>query len=66
MDSLHYLTLGELASRLESRAVSPVDVTRQMLERIDALDGFGSGLDSESELDSNSGSERGCETAPLR
>jgi len=39
MDSLHYLTLAELASRLQSRAISPVDVTRQMLDRIEALDG---------------------------
>ena len=39
MEALHYLTLSELASRLESRAISPVEVTRQMLERIDALDG---------------------------
>ena len=39
MESLHYLTLFELASRLENRTISPVEVTRQMLERIDALDG---------------------------
>ncbi|MAG33919.1 MAG: Asp-tRNA(Asn)/Glu-tRNA(Gln) amidotransferase GatCAB subunit A [Deltaproteobacteria bacterium] len=38
-ESIHYLTLGELASRLESRVISPVEVTRQMLERIDRLDG---------------------------
>ncbi len=38
MEPLHYLTLGELAARLESRALSPVEVTRQMLERIGALD----------------------------
>ena len=39
MEPLHYLTLGELASRLERREISPVEVTRAMLARIDALDG---------------------------
>jgi len=38
-ESLHYLPLFELASRLESRSISPVEITRHMLERIDALDG---------------------------
>ena len=39
MESLHYLTLFELAAQLESQTISPVEVTRQILDRIDALDG---------------------------
>jgi len=38
-DSLHFLSLEELASRLESRALSPVDVTRHLLDRIAHVDG---------------------------
>jgi amidase len=37
-DSLHYLTLRELASRIESGDVSPVEITRRMLERITTVD----------------------------
>lgn len=37
-DDLHYWGLLELAERLERREVSPVEVTRAQLERIDALD----------------------------
>ena len=39
MDSLHTLTLGELARHIARRELSPVEVTRQILDRIDALDG---------------------------
>src|SRR5262245_23336025 len=38
MDPLHFLTLDELAGHLRRRELSPVEVTRQLLERIDALD----------------------------
>ncbi|MCC6177540.1 MAG: Asp-tRNA(Asn)/Glu-tRNA(Gln) amidotransferase subunit GatA [Chloroflexi bacterium] len=37
---LHYLTIRELAKAIASREVSPVEVTRATLERIDALDGL--------------------------
>ena len=36
---LHYLTLTELSARLEARELSPVEVTRALLERIERLDG---------------------------
>ena len=36
---LHYKTITEVAGLIESRELSPVDVTGAMLERIDALDG---------------------------
>ena len=36
---LHYQTITELASRIESKAVSPVEVTEALLERIEAIDG---------------------------
>jgi amidase len=39
MEPLHYLTLSELASRIEGRSISPVEATRHELDRIDALDG---------------------------
>ena len=39
-DSLHFLSLEELAPRLESRALSPVDVTRHLLDRIAHVDGY--------------------------
>lgn len=35
---LHYLSLGELARRLDERAFTSVDVTRALLERISHLD----------------------------
>jgi amidase len=38
MTELHYLTLTEAASAIRSRAVSPVELTRAMLDRIAALD----------------------------
>ncbi|HEY4210401.1 MAG TPA: amidase [Steroidobacteraceae bacterium] len=38
-DSLHFLSLQELASQLQSRALSPVDVTQYMLDRIAKIDG---------------------------
>lgn len=37
-DALHYLELTELAARLEAREVSALEVTRALLDRIDALD----------------------------
>src|SRR5262249_46234221 len=39
MSQLAALTIHELAPLLERRAVSPVEVTAEMLARIDALDG---------------------------
>lgn len=37
-DALHYLELTELAARLEAREISALEVTRALLDRIDALD----------------------------
>jgi amidase len=37
-EPLHYLSLGEMARRIASREISPVDVTQQMLARISRLD----------------------------
>jgi hypothetical protein len=37
--SLHYLGLMELATRLERRDVSPIEVTQAQLDRIATLDG---------------------------
>jgi amidase len=39
LSSLHFLSIQELASQLQSRALSPVDVTRHMLDRIAKIDG---------------------------
>ena len=39
MDALHYLPISEIATRLRSRELSSVELTRHMLERIDSLDG---------------------------
>ncbi len=36
---LHYQTITEVAARLQSREISPVEVARAMLDRIAALDG---------------------------
>ena len=36
---LHYLELVDLAARIHSKEVSPVEVTRAQLERIEAIDG---------------------------
>ncbi|HAG55894.1 MAG TPA: Asp-tRNA(Asn)/Glu-tRNA(Gln) amidotransferase GatCAB subunit A [Dehalococcoidia bacterium] len=36
---LHYKTIVELAPLIESRELSPVDLTREMLDRIELLDG---------------------------
>ena len=36
---IDYLTISELAGLLRTRALSPVEVTRVRLERVDALDG---------------------------
>lgn len=38
MDSLHYLEIAEVAKLLQRREVSPVELTRHMLDRIDRLD----------------------------
>ena len=35
---LHFKTITEIAKLIESKQLSPVEVTRAMLERIDALD----------------------------
>jgi amidase len=37
---LHFLSLQELATQLQSRALSPVDVTRHLLDRIAQVDGY--------------------------
>ena len=37
-EPLHYLSLEEIGRRIESREVSPVDLTERMLERIAAVD----------------------------
>ena len=37
---LHFLSLQELALQLQSRALSPVDVTRHLLDRIAQFDGY--------------------------
>jgi amidase len=37
-EPLHYLTLGEIGRRIESRDLSPVDLTERMLDRIAAVD----------------------------
>ena len=36
---LHYQTIAEVAARLQSRELSPVELTSAILERIEALDG---------------------------
>ncbi|MCZ6873617.1 MAG: amidase [bacterium] len=38
-EELHYLTITELASRIASKAISPVEVTEALLRRIEAVDG---------------------------
>jgi amidase len=38
-DDLHYAGLAEVARLIETRKVSPVEVTRQILDRIAAMDG---------------------------
>ena len=38
-NELHYKTISELAPLIESRELSPVDLTRAMLDRIERLDG---------------------------
>jgi amidase len=37
-EELHYLTITELAPRIASKEVSPVDVTKALLQRIETLD----------------------------
>ena len=37
---LHFLSIQELALQLQSRALSPVDITRHQLERIARIDGY--------------------------
>ena len=37
---LHFLSLEELALQLESRSLSPLDVTRHLLDRIAQIDGY--------------------------
>ena len=38
-DSIHFASLLEVARLIESRQLSPVEVTRYMLDRIEAVDG---------------------------
>ncbi|MBH67629.1 MAG: Asp-tRNA(Asn)/Glu-tRNA(Gln) amidotransferase GatCAB subunit A [Rhodospirillaceae bacterium] len=38
-EPLHYLSIYELSKLLETKVISPVEVTRHLLDRIDALDG---------------------------
>lgn len=38
-DDWHYATLAEMAKRIEAKTISPVALTRRMLDRIAALDG---------------------------
>src|SRR5947209_5395128 len=38
-DDIHYLELTELTRRMHAQQLSPVEATRAMLARIDALDG---------------------------
>jgi len=38
-DNLHFMELTELAARLAAREISPLEVTRALLDRIAALDG---------------------------
>lgn len=38
-DSLHYASLTDVAKRIEARELSPTDLTRQLLDRIAAVDG---------------------------
>src|SRR6266542_715919 len=37
--ALHYQTITELAAQLQSRQLSPVEVTQALLQRIEQLDG---------------------------
>jgi len=37
--ALHYMTISELAPMIERKEISPVDVTRHMLDRIEKIDG---------------------------
>ena len=36
---LHYQTITEVAAQIESRRLSPVELTQAILDRIEALDG---------------------------
>ncbi len=38
-EPLHYLTLHQVAQLVKTKQLSPVELTRHMLERIDSLDG---------------------------
>ena len=38
MDELHYLEIGELSRLLAARKVSPVELTEDLLRRIERLD----------------------------
>jgi amidase len=38
-DDLHYKSIREVARLIESKEISPVELTRRMLERIESLDG---------------------------
>ncbi len=38
IENIHYASLGRVARLIESREISPVELTRQILDRIDTLD----------------------------
>ena len=38
-DDLHYKSIREVAGLIESREISPLELTRMMLDRIESLDG---------------------------
>ena len=37
-DQLHYLSISELSKLIETKVISPVEVTKLLLDRIDAID----------------------------
>ncbi len=38
-EDLHYMSVAEVASRIEKKEISPVELTRAMLARIERIDG---------------------------
>ena len=39
VEALHFVGVQEIARRLSSREISPIELTRRMLDRIDMVDG---------------------------